>query len=198
MASRPAIADLLMLLMTVIWAAPAHAGWPLLTEASTLRFLSVKQDHLAEVHRFERVEGRLFDSGRATVRVDLASVDTGIGIRDRRMARQLFAADRHPTARLQTRVGLAALRDLAPGKAVRRELEARLRLHGRTRTVRAEVVVTKRAEGGFRVTSLAPVVLDVRDYGLAPGVAILRRLAGLDRISYAVPVTFSLVFADPS
>jgi polyisoprenoid-binding protein YceI len=194
MLARPAVP--LLVALGLAWALPAGAG-PLDADASQLHFVSIKQDHLAETHRFRRLDGHLYPSGRAEVTIDLASVATGIRVRDRRMRDKLFAVEHHPRAHLTTQVDLEALKGLAPGESARREIRSELRLHGRTQPVRAKVTVARRADGGFRVSSRAPVVLNARDFGLAPGVAILRRLAGLDRISYAVPVTFTLAFAGP-
>jgi polyisoprenoid-binding protein YceI len=170
------------------------AAMPLDPESSEVHFVSIKQDHMAEAHHFGKLEGRLYDSGKAVVNVDLASVATGLGVRDRRMRRELFRVARNPQATLQADVAMAALRKLQPGETLRRRIEARLTLNGRTQPVQARAQIIRRPGGGFRVTSLSPVLLDVRNFGLAPGVAVLRRMAGLDHISFAVPVTFSLAF----
>lgn len=178
-------------------AAP-QAPMPLDSGASELHFVSVKEEHLAERHRFQKLSGRLYPSGRAVVTVDLSSVATGVAIRDQRMRDRLFQVDSQRRARLETKVALDELDQLAVGESVRRELTAELTLNGHTREIRAQTLVVRRPEGGFLVASRGPVLLDARDFGLASGVTALSRMAGLGHISYAVPVSFLLAFEAPS
>jgi hypothetical protein len=44
------------------------------------------------------------------------------------------------------------------------------------------------------VVTLAPLVLNAEDFGLAAGIEALRQLAGLKNISLAVPVSAVLIF----
>ena len=77
---------------------PTHADWQLVSEASELSFVSVKAAHLAEQHHFKTVTGTVSDDGEAHLIVDLASVHTGIDIRDQRMRDMFFKVAEFPTA----------------------------------------------------------------------------------------------------
>lgn len=70
-----------------------------------------------------------------------------------------------------------------------------LSLHGSTATVSATLLAVKVAEG-IRVTTVEPIILNARDFGLEPGIAALQEVAGLDAISRAVPVTLDLLLTN--
>ncbi|MDH5171541.1 MAG: YceI family protein, partial [Gammaproteobacteria bacterium] len=57
------------------------------------------------------------------------------------------------------------------------------------------VAVIGEGDGRIRVFSLRPVIIKAADFGLEAGVTALQKLAGLQAISTAVPVTFHLVFS---
>ncbi|MBN2992106.1 YceI family protein, partial [Pseudomonas cedrina subsp. fulgida] len=78
------------------------------------------------------------------------------------------------------------------------QLELRLpltvTLHGKTQTYSAELLATRLDDRRFQVVTLEPVVLHAEDFDLAPGVAALRKAAGLKSISLSVPVGAVLIF----
>src|SRR5690606_26511938 len=66
-------------------AALADAAWQLQPGQSRLNFVSVKNSTHAEVHSFTELRGSVDAQGALTLQVALASLDTGIDIRDQRM-----------------------------------------------------------------------------------------------------------------
>lgn len=65
-------------------AMPALAAWQLDNEKSTLSFISIKKNDIAEVHQFNSLSGEV-DQSEIKFVIDLASVDTKIALRDQRM-----------------------------------------------------------------------------------------------------------------
>lgn len=163
------------------------ADWQLNNDASSLHFISVKKGDIAETHHFKALSGSITDEGKASLAIDLASVNTKIPIRDQRMQEFLFETKAFTTANVSLDLGKDGV------KAGVQSLTATLDLHGVKKEVKADVVVTE-AGDQVQVTTVAPIVVNAPDFSLDAGVEKLRELAQLDVISKAVPVTFNLVF----
>ena len=183
----------LWMLLAFLLCTPVRADW-VLTPESSLAVVSVKQYHRPEIHRFEDIEGRLYPSGEARLDIQLASIATGVENRDSRLRDELFEVARFPRARIRVKGDMTQLQALAPGEAEATTLNGSLSLHDREQEIQAAVTVLRLRSGGFRVLSRHPVLLDVRDFGLGASVRLLATLARLDHISYAIPVSFDLVF----
>ena len=68
----------------------AQAQWSLDNDSSTLSFVTVKADHVGEVHTFDHLTGTIEDDGAVVITIELASVNTMIDIRNERMQAMLF------------------------------------------------------------------------------------------------------------
>ncbi len=172
----------------------AHADWQLNDKLSRLTFISTKAHHVGEVHRFQRLSGAVSGAGDATLEIDLASVDTGIAIRDDRMREMLFETNLYPLATLSTNVALEDLEKLHSGRSVASAQEITVNLHGQQQVVTTEMLITRLTPHRFLVTSTQPVVIQASQFGLVAGLEKLREIVGLPAISHAVPVSFQLVF----
>lgn len=170
------------------------AQWELDTASSSLNFVSIKNDRIAETHSFKSMVGFIGEDGTIKFTIDLDSVDTAIEVRDERMRELLFQTVQFPLATVTAEVEPGILEAVAAGGVVNSELKARLTLHGVDADLQVPVVVVGEPLGQLRVLSSRPVVVSAADFGLAEGVAALQKVAGLDSISTAVPVTFQLVF----
>ncbi len=69
-----------------------------------------------------------------------------------------------------------------------------VRLHGQEHRYNAELLATRLDDRRFQVVTLEPLVVHAEDFGLLPGLAELRKLAGLSAISLSVPVGAVLIF----
>ena len=185
---------LLSALLLGISSQPAIADWRLDTAASSLNFISTKANTAAEVHRFKSLEGGVDADGKATLIVNLASVDTAIEIRDQRMRELLFEVDRFPTAAVAARIDMTMVNQLIPGDRVTIDAEAQLLLHDTESSLTLVLDVLKLQEDRLLVISNRPVVINAGQVGLLRGVEKLREIAGLTSISPAVPITFALYF----
>ena len=175
-------------------AAPVHASWNLDGEDSAVSFVSTKAINVAEVHRFGTLSGGVDDEGQVTVSISLESVDTGIELRDDRMRGMLFDTENYAAATVSAKVDIEAVGAMAHGESADMVIEGNLDLHGESRPLTMDVVVTRSGDSRLLVVSKKPVVVNAPEFKLGEGVEALREIAGLPSISLAVPVNFVLAF----
>ena len=193
MISKSLQAKLLALLVAVSFAGAAQAHWSLDNEASKLSFITVKAEHVAEVHSFDRLTGVIGDEGNVEITIELASVNTMIAIRNERMQEMLFETNFFPEASIKGQVDFEALTALQAGASVARQIYFELSLHGQSVELAADVQITRTVDGVV-VSTLKPIVVMADAFALSAGVEKLREVAGLPSISRAVPVSFTVVF----
>jgi polyisoprenoid-binding protein YceI len=180
----------LLLLPATAWA----GGLKLDNAMSVVSFVSVKKASVGEVHHFTRISGKA-DAHQASVRIDLASVDTGIDIRNQRMRSMLFDVARFPSATIRADIAALDVQGLKPGGHVTGALTLHVDLHGVSKSLPATVTVVRLGDGGLLVSSRAPIIVNAADFGLEKGIEALRQVAKLPSIATAVPVSFELYFS---
>ncbi len=183
-------AGLAALVSSVLFVSAAQAHWSLDNEASSLSFVTVKAEHVAEAHSFDRLSGTIGDNGDVEITIELASVNTMIQIRNERMQEMLFETNMFPEA---TIIDLDALTDMDAGASTARQVDFELSLHGQSVAMAADVQITRTGEGVV-VSTLKPIIVMSDAFALTAGVEKLREVAGLPSISRAVPVSFTVVF----
>lgn len=174
-------------------AGSAQAQWSLDNSASTLSFVTVKADHVGEVHTFDQLSGSIDDRGNVEIMVELASVNTLIDIRNERMQSMLFETNLFPRAMITGDVDLASFAEMSPGASITAQVEFELDIHGVSNSYNTELIVTRLVNGLVASTS-KPIIVTAASHGLVDGVEALREIAGLPSISRSVPVTFNVVF----
>lgn len=179
----------------LIVSATASAQWTLSNEASTLSFVTVKADHVAEVHTFDELSGAIGEDGSVSIEIALASVNTLVPIRNERMQSMLFETDLFPRATITSQINRDGLTNMALGSSEEIGLDFTVELHNQSQTYNATVLVS-RQEAGLIATTLKPIVVNAESFDLVAGVEALREVAGLPSISRAVPVSFTVVFED--
>jgi polyisoprenoid-binding protein YceI len=185
------------LVAVVVLLAPATlawAQWELDAAKSAVNFISVKNSSVAEVHSFKSLVGYIGADGKVRLTINLDSVETLVPIRNERMREMLFDTANFPAATIGASVDPAIIAAAAQGGTVTTELPISLSLHGIDRALTIPVVVVGEENGHLRVFTAKPVVLKAADFGLEAGVAALQKVAGLQSVSTAVPVTIHLVF----
>jgi hypothetical protein len=187
---------LIIALLLVLVAAPCLADSVLLSDESSLSFVSVKNVDGAEAHRIANLTGSLSDAGDFTVDIHLDSVDTQVPIRDERMRGVLFDTGTYPLARVTGSVEASLLDGLTDGGSTLVAVPFGLDLHGQKTELTAQVRIT-RAGNAIEVTTVSPVMLQAASVGLDQGIEQLREIAGLQSIGKAVPVYFVLRFTAP-
>ena len=172
----------------------AQAHWQLDNDASTLSFVTIKADHVGEVHTFDRLTGEIDDEGNAEITIELISINTLIPIRDERMQNMLFEIDLFPEANLTAQLDIDQFAELEVGRSATTNFNFDLSMRGQSNTYQAEVMVTRLADNGIQVSTLKPIIVVANSFDLVRGVEALREVAGLPSISNAVPVSFNVVF----
>ena len=183
----------LFIVFMVLLTGAAQAQWSLNNDASTLSFVTVKADHVGEVHTFDRLSGSIDDRGNVEIIIELASVNTLIDIRNERMQNMLFQTNLFPEAKITSDINLSAITAMSAGASESMEVEFELDIHGASNSYTADLVVTRLGNGVIASTS-KPILVTANTHGLVEGVEALREVAGLPSISRAVPVTFTVIF----
>lgn len=175
--------------------APLTEGaWTLDPAASELSYVSIKSGEIAEANSFETLSGNVSADGAATVEIDLASVSTGVDIRDERMRDIFFVVADNPTATVTARIDAGAFETLKVGESTRATLDGTLSLKGVEAPFEADVTVTRAGPDRVIAVSNKPVIVEASRFELTDGLAQLQELAGLPSITPVVPVSFSLAF----
>lgn len=181
----------------VLWACLSAqfcwADWALDSAASSVQFISVKNAAVTEVHHFTQLQGSLDAAGQAQLQIDLASVETGIPIRNERMQKMLFNTAKFATAEVTAEVDVAGLK-LRPGEYRDLPLTLSVSLHGISKSLPVTCRVTGLSDGGLSVINRSPVLISAADFGLQAGVQALQAVAKLNSIAAQVPVNVMLVF----
>lgn len=172
----------------------AQAQWQLDNDASTLSFVTIKADHVGEVHTFDLLTGEIDDEGNAEITIELISINTLIPIRDERMQNMLFETSLFPEANLTAQLDIDQFAELEIGRSAQATISFDLSMRDQSNTYQAEVQVTRLADDGIQATTLKPVIVVANSFDLVSGVEALREVAGLPSISNAVPVNFTVVF----
>lgn len=161
--------------------------WQLVTDSSTLTFVSTKNKTITEEHKLQFSQGSIDSNSDMVLAVDLNSVDTMIPIRDERMRNILFKTDQYPTATVSTSIPTG----IELNQMV--ELPFTLNLHGQTRTMKGQVMA-QMVDGRLVVVNYEPIAINTKDFGMDGGINQLTKIAGLLSIDYASLVDFKLTF----
>ena len=172
--------------------APSFADWMINNEQSAIHFSSVKKNTIGEVHRFDQISGLLKKDGSFTAEIALASVNTGIEIRDTRMQEHLFETAKFPSANITAALPKELMKSLKKGASLSESVTFTLDLHGKKVELTGNVAINV-SKKAIQVNTVAPIMLDAAAFDLVPGIEMLKKLAGLDAIATAVPVTLHLV-----
>jgi len=171
-----------------------NGSWRLDPAASSLTYVSIKASEIAENNSIDGLSGSVAPDGAALIEIDLASVETGVDIRNERMRDIFFEVADYPTATVSAQIDPAAFSTLAVGESLVQPLSARLNVKGVEAPVETDVVVTRIAEDRVLAVSSAPVIVQADALKLTDGLAQLQEIANLPSITSAVPVTFRLTF----
>ena len=180
-------------LLLLVLAAPAFADWSV-TSDSSVGFVSIKNNAIGENNAFTRVAGGIDAEGNISVKVDLSSVETGVGIRNERLQTMLFEVGMYPAATVTGKLSEDQFAKLASGGQSTATLEVTVDLHGKQAKKMAALSVAA-SNGQAKVVSSQPIMLSAAEFGLESGVAALQQIAGLNAISRSIPVTVDLTLS---
>ncbi len=165
----------------------------LLKSESSVNFISVKIEHIAESHTFDNFSGTLDSSGNLNIAIDLASVNTMIPIRNERMKAMLFKVSDFAQATFTAQIDSQYI-ELAVGEQKQASVSGDLTISGQTVKTSFDLVITGLASGKLSAATAKPTLIQASDFGLESGIAALQEVAMLKSISKTVPLSFSVVF----
>ena len=177
---------------------PAIAAWQVDNSKSEFHFVTTKAGKAGttateEVQSFKQVDGKVDDSGVIAVSVDLGSVDTGISIRDQRLKEMLFNVANNPKAVFSGKVDIEEIKKIPVGAMKDVDLNGTITLCGQSHPVVAKLRVVSLGQHKLLVETRAPFIVNAADFGIQAGVDALREVMGLNVLSSAAPVSFSIV-----
>ena len=172
----------------------AQAAWELDGAASSFYYVTSKASAVSEVNSFTGLSGAISDAGAASLAINLASVDTGIDIRNERMRDIVFQVAQFMEATVSVPVDAAALTALAVGESMTGTYTATVSLHGINQEMAADLKVVKLADDSIQVSTVRPLIVGAAAFGLAEEVEQLRVIANLASINPNIVVNFTLVY----
>ena len=178
---------------SVISTAADACAWKLDPQHARLAFASVKNDHIAELHRFTELKG-IWAGANLTIEIPISGLDTLIPIRNERMAEHLFKAEQHPAIQVTATVPPQQIDGLKVAESKVLELLLTVEIAGQRGQVPATVQVTKVDSRRLLASTVQPIMINSATFGLTEGIETLRGIAGLSSIDQVVPVTFSVAF----
>jgi polyisoprenoid-binding protein YceI len=184
----------LLILLLLLPCGSAWAQWELDNTRSVVNFVTVKNASVGEIHSFSSLVGYIGAAGKVQLTISLDSVETLVPIRNERMRELLFETVQFPAATISAQLEPALLAAAAEGGVLTADVPITLTLHGQEKALSMPVVVVAEGDGRLRVFSARPVLVNAGDFGLEAGVAALQKIAGLQSISNAIPVTLHLLF----
>ena len=173
---------------------PFAPGWTLDPQASTIRFQSIKKQTKVESSTFATFEGTVDDSGLATVKVLLDSVDTKIDLRNVRMRFLFFETFQYPEATITVQMTPDVMQGLESSRRKLVTLPMNMNLHGVDATKDVELALTWIGDGVVSVSTAAPLGISLTDFNLMSGLKKLEEAANVDIVPTAT-VTFDLLFS---
>lgn len=180
--TAPALADHHML-----------GNWSLSAAESKVAFGSIKKGTTGEVHDFKTLTGEVLPDGTFSVAIDLASVDTGIDIRNERMLKLVFDAAR-AQATLTAGIEPHDVASLQPGDTATLSIEGTLTLNGNAIPMATDMFVARLSDTRLIVTTDEMIMLSMESAGIDAGITELMKVAKLPSIARVSPVTLRLVF----
>lgn len=189
-------------LLAAQFALPNHAfadesafsgGWTLSEAGSNLHFISVKKGKIMESSTFARLGGTIDEDGVAKFEVALDSIDTSVDLRNVRMRFLLFETFLHPKATVTAQLTEDLLDGLEARGSIKTALPFTLDLHGVTKELEAQVIVTLIGQNRVSVAAAQPVILKLEDFALMEGRQKLQEAAEVTIVP-ATSVLFHLVF----
>jgi polyisoprenoid-binding protein YceI/cytochrome c553 len=174
----------------------AVARWLLDGTKSTLHFVTVKKStagvETPENMTFTQLQGTVAANGQATLSIPLASISTGVDIRNTRMQSLLFESGYLPSLHFTTQLNLTAIDAMAAGSTSVQSVTGNLVLHGIVKSVVFDALVVKHANNSVSFSPRKPIAINAIDFDLNAGVEALRAAAGLSTIGEKVPVYFKV------
>lgn len=171
-----------------------NEDWVLNPTLSNVYMQTVKLNAKFETHQFTSVEGNVGRNGDANVRIDLASIETYVDLRNVRMRFLLFEVFKFPRAVITARIDKSQLQELATKTRISYSLALKVAMHGVENEIKTKVWITRISDTAVSVATIEPIVVTAESFGLTAGVGKLADAVGGILIAPAASLTFDLMF----
>lgn len=168
--------------------------WQLDPRVSIVYMQTVKKNALFEVHQFNAVEGKIDRDAKANVKIELASINSTVDLRDVRMRFLLFEVFQFPFAEISAQLDRTKLQELASKTRIAYPLSLKVNMHGVVRDIETSVWVTRISDKSVSVATIKPIIVTAKSFNLENGVAKLAEAVGGIQIAAAASISFDLVF----
>ncbi|PUA26287.1 MAG: carbohydrate-binding protein [Cellvibrio sp. 79] len=176
------------------------ARWLLDATNSTFHFVTVKKNaagtETPENITFSTLQGTVSATGQATLTIPLASISSGVDLRNTRLKEILFEAQYLPSLHFTTQLDLTAINAMAAGSTAVQSLTGNLTLHGVVKSVVFDALVVKHSSGSVSFSPRKPIVINSTDFDLNFGIESLRSIMALTSIGEKVPVYFKMFLSN--
>jgi outer membrane protein OmpA-like peptidoglycan-associated protein/polyisoprenoid-binding protein YceI len=171
-----------------------NEDWLLDPSHSNVYMQTVKANAIFETYKFNAVEGTIAKNGDANVRIELASIETGIDLRDVRMRFLLFEVFKFPNAEISAKLDKSKLQALSTETRLSYPLKLTLGMHGIVKEIETAVWVTSISDTTVSAATIRPIIVTAETFGFTGGIAKLSESVGGTLIAPAASITFDLVF----
>ncbi|ELA08663.1 hypothetical protein MOMA_08896 [Moraxella macacae 0408225] len=173
--------------------------WALKT--ADIVFTSTKTDvngnNIPETGRFTDYSAVLDKQGNLNMKINLASVDTDIAIRDQRLVEWLFETDKFATAVISADLDPATINNLPLNSPLTLTQPIKLEMHGQQADLVGELTITRTGSHTIVVETQKPIEINIESFNMTEGLERLRDVMALAGINVTVPVTFKGEFSRP-
>jgi outer membrane protein OmpA-like peptidoglycan-associated protein len=172
--------------------------WVLDPRQSHLYMQTEKGEAIVEKHEFTSITGNVSRSGDAVLKIDLASLETGIDLRNVRMRFLLFETFKFASAEITAKLDKSKLAAIATAARTSYTLPARVNLHGITKDFDIPVTIARVSDTAVSVSTIKPVEVNAESFDFMKGLAKLSDAQNGVRIVPAASITFDLTFVSGS
>ena len=172
--------------------------WVLDPRQSHLYMQTEKGEGVVEKHEFTSISGNVTRTGDASLKIDLATLETGIDIRNVRMRFLLFETFKFPTAEITARLDKSKLAAIATAARISYTLPAHVNLHGITKDLDIPVTIARVNDSAISVSTIKPVEVGAETFDFTKGLAKLSDAQNSIKIVPSASITFDLTFVSGS
>jgi len=175
-----------------------NQDWVLDPRQSHLYLQTEKGEGIVEKHEFTSIDGNVGRNGDATLKIDLASMETGSDLRNVRMRFLLFEVFKFPSAEITAKLDKSKLAAIATTARLSYTLPARVNLHGITKDFDIPVTIARVNDTAVSVSTIKPVDVSAETFDFTKGLAKLSDAVNGIHIVPSASISFDLTFATGS
>ncbi|MCX4029749.1 YceI family protein [Endozoicomonas sp. SM1973] len=187
---------ILMTTLVASTALPVQAAWQVQSEHSKVNFVTEKiftnGKSVKETQLISGVSGQVNDQKQAEIKIDLATIDTKIPIRNDRIKQWVLDTTNYRYATVKADLSGIDEQKLTVGAVKQMEVDGKLTIRETTLPIKLFVKVIKSSATDYLVESYQDTSINISQYGGEAGVQQMTKVMGLKSITSVVPVKWAL------